>query len=126
MSACCATPAARSRSTISAPAIPRLRHLQSLAVDTVKIDGSFIRNLSQSPESQVFLRHLLGLAKGFGFNTVAECVTTAEDAEILRREGVGLLQGYYFGKPLIERPWLRTPAPTVIAAVEKTRAAGEN
>lgn len=103
-----------------------LRHLQSLAVDTVKIDGSFIRNLSQSPESQVFLRHLLGLAKGFGFNTVAECVTTAEDAEILRREGVGLLQGYYFGKPLIERPWLRTPAPSVIAAIEEAHAAGEN
>ncbi|HEX3864509.1 MAG TPA: GGDEF and EAL domain-containing protein [Stellaceae bacterium] len=88
-----------------------LRHLQSLAVDTVKIDGSFIRNLSASPESQVFLRHLLGLAKGFGFNTVAECVTSEEDAEILRREGVNLLQGHYFGKPLLERPWLGTPSP---------------
>src|SRR5947209_18480531 len=72
-----------------------LRHLQSLAVDSVKIDGSFIHNLSRNPDSQVFLRHLLGLAKGFGFNTVAECVATAEDAAILRREGVGFLQGYY-------------------------------
>jgi diguanylate cyclase (GGDEF)-like protein len=83
-----------------------LRHLQSLAVDTVKIDGSFIRNLSQSPESQVFLRHLLGLAKGFGFETVAECVASAEDAEILRREGVGLLQGHYFGEPSLDRAWM--------------------
>src|SRR6202035_4922819 len=54
-----------------------LRHLQSLAVDTVKIDGSVDRNLSESPESQVFLRHLLGLAKGFGFDTVAEGVSSA-------------------------------------------------
>ncbi|HEX3953939.1 MAG TPA: GGDEF and EAL domain-containing protein [Stellaceae bacterium] len=86
-----------------------LRHLQNLAVDTVKIDGSFIRNLAGNPDSQVFLRHLLGLAKGFGFHTVAECVATAEDAEILRREGVGLLQGYYFGRPSLERPWLANP-----------------
>ncbi len=83
-----------------------LRYLQSLAVDTVKIDGSFVRNLASSSESQVFLRHLLGLAKGFGFHTVAEGVTTAEDAAILRREGVGFLQGHYFGRPALDRPWL--------------------
>jgi diguanylate cyclase (GGDEF)-like protein/PAS domain S-box-containing protein len=93
-----------------------LRYLQSLAVDTVKIDGSFIHNLAGSPENQIFLRHLLGLAKGFGFATVAECVATAEDAAILRHEGVGLLQGHYFGRPSIERPWLdRAPSPAVEA-----------
>jgi len=85
-----------------------LRHLQSLAVDTVKIDGSFVRNLSESPDSQVFLRHLLGLAKGFGFHTVAEGVSCAEDAAILRREGVHFLQGYYLGRPSIDRPWLNS------------------
>ncbi|MBV8889860.1 MAG: EAL domain-containing protein [Alphaproteobacteria bacterium] len=86
-----------------------LRHLQSLAVDTVKIDGSFIRNITANPDSQIFLRHLLGLAKGFGFSTVAECVEVAEEAAILRREGIGYLQGYYFGRPTIERPWLAQP-----------------
>ena len=93
-----------------------LRHLQSLAVDTVKIDGSFIKNLAVIPENQVFLRHLLGLAQGFGFHTVAEGVTTVEDAAILRREGVGLLQGHLFGRPSLERPWLE-PAPAVVAAI---------
>jgi diguanylate cyclase (GGDEF)-like protein len=82
-----------------------LQHLQSLAVDTVKIDRSFIRDIATSPESQIFLRHLLGLAKGFGFNTVAEGVETAEEAEILRREGVGYLQGHYFGHATTEPPW---------------------
>ncbi|HKT17631.1 MAG TPA: EAL domain-containing protein, partial [Stellaceae bacterium] len=38
-----------------------LRHLQALAVDIVKIDGSFVRNLTQSADNQVFLRHLVGL-----------------------------------------------------------------
>ncbi|HWI28371.1 MAG TPA: GGDEF and EAL domain-containing protein [Stellaceae bacterium] len=83
-----------------------LRHLQALAVDTVKIDGSFVRNLGQNYDNQVFLRHLVGLASGLGLSTVAECVETAHEAAILRREGVGLLQGYYFGKPSIEKLWL--------------------
>jgi len=100
-----------------------LRHLQSLAVDTVKIDGSFIRNLAGSPDAQVFLRHLLGLAKGFGFLTVAECVATAEDAAILRHEGVGFLQGYYFGRPSIERPWLIPASTSPLGVTDDSRLA---
>jgi len=101
-----------------------LRHLQSLAVDTVKIDGSFITNLANNPESQVFLRHLLGLAKGFGFLTVAECVATAEDAAILQREGVGFLQGYYFGRPSLDRPWLAQPKLRAVESVESSPIIG--
>ena len=98
-----------------------LRYLQTLAVDSVKIDGSFVHNLASSPDSQVFLRHLLGLAKGFGFHTVAEGVTTAEDAAILVREGVGFLQGHYFGWPSLDRPWLNA-APS--SAMLHARPAG--
>jgi EAL domain-containing protein (putative c-di-GMP-specific phosphodiesterase class I) len=87
-----------------------LRHLQSLPVDTVKIDGSFIRNLAHSPENRVFLRHLVGLTKGFGLRTIAECVENAEDAAVLSAEGVGYLQGYHIGPPTIERPWQSRPA----------------
>jgi EAL domain-containing protein (putative c-di-GMP-specific phosphodiesterase class I) len=81
-----------------------------LAVDTVKIDGSFVRNLGGSPDNQVFLRHLLGLAKSFGFHTVAEGVETAAEAAILRREGIGYMQGYYYGRPSLDRPWLQPQA----------------
>ena len=88
-----------------------LRHLQSLAVDTVKIDGSLIRNLAESPENRVFLRHLLGLTKGFGLSTIAECVENAADAALLGAEGIGYLQGYHIGAPTTQRPWLESPAP---------------
>ncbi len=83
-----------------------LRHLQALSVDVVKIDGSFVRNLADSYDNQIFLRHLVGLADGFGLTTVAEGVETAQEATILRREGVRFLQGYHFGRPTIDRPWL--------------------
>ncbi len=82
-----------------------LRHLQALAVDTVKIDGSFVRDLATKPENQVFLRHLVGLAHGMGFTTVAEGVESEGESAILRREGVRLQQGYYFARPSIPAPW---------------------
>ncbi|HZS81246.1 MAG TPA: GGDEF and EAL domain-containing protein [Stellaceae bacterium] len=82
-----------------------VRHLQALGVDTVKIDGSFVRNLVDRPENQVFLRHLLGLLHGLGLKTVAECVETAEEMAILRQQGVDYMQGYFFGKPSLERAW---------------------
>src|SRR5262249_25292088 len=94
-----------------------LRHLQALAVDTVKIDGSFVRNLTQSPENQLFLRHLVGLANTLGLKTVAEMVETADEAAILKREGVGFLQGYYYGRPTLEKPWLKEADPVLAERV---------
>ena len=90
-----------------------LRHLQVLAVDAIKIDGSFIRNLPKNQASRVFLRHLLGLTTRFGLSVIGECVETAEEAALLRDEGVGYLQGYFFGRPTIERPWLRGREPVL-------------
>lgn len=80
------------------------RNLQALAVDMVKIDGAFITDLEDKPDNQLFIRTLLGLAKGFGLTTVAECVETQAEAEILKREGVTYLQGYLYGKPELTRP----------------------
>jgi EAL domain-containing protein (putative c-di-GMP-specific phosphodiesterase class I) len=52
----------------------------------------------------------VGLTKGFGLRTIAECVENAEDAALLSAEGVGYLQGYHIGPPTIERPWQARPA----------------
>ncbi|HEY0524441.1 MAG TPA: GGDEF and EAL domain-containing protein [Stellaceae bacterium] len=93
-----------------------LRHLKALTADTVKIDGSYVRNLARSHDNQIFLRHLLGLAGGLGLSTVAECVETEEDAEILRQAGVAYLQGYHFGRPSIARPWLPADATDIAVA----------
>ncbi len=82
------------------------RHLKALDVDVVKIDGSFVMNVAQNLDNQLFIKTLLGLAQGFNLQTVAECVETEEDAAILKRLGVNCLQGYYFGRPSIARPWL--------------------
>ncbi|MGH6946791.1 MAG: putative bifunctional diguanylate cyclase/phosphodiesterase [Kiloniellales bacterium] len=85
-------------------------HLKSLTVDIVKIDGSFVRNLTDRPENQIFVRNLLSLARAFGLKTVAECVEDEAVARYLASEGVELLQGYYFAKPDISPAWRKASA----------------
>lgn len=81
------------------------RHLRALDVDMIKIDGSFVRNMAGNPDNQIFLRALLDLAKGIGVTTVAECVETQADVDLLREKGVDYLQGYYLGRPSIDQVW---------------------
>jgi len=82
------------------------RHLKALTVDMVKIDGSFVLNLSRNVDNQLFVRNLMGLASTFGLTTVAEFVENAEDADFLLKAGVQYLQGYYFGRPAEKRLWM--------------------
>lgn len=82
------------------------RHLKALPVDIVKIDGSFVREMKDGPDALLFIRTLVGLANGFGLTTVAECVEDDWQADILRGEGVRLLQGHRFGQPSLERAWM--------------------
>ncbi len=81
------------------------RHLKSLTVDLVKIDGSFVRDLAVNVDNQLFIRNLMSLAEAFGLRTVAEFVENRNDAEFLIRAGVDYLQGYYFGRPDFRRRW---------------------
>jgi EAL domain-containing protein (putative c-di-GMP-specific phosphodiesterase class I) len=81
------------------------RNLQMLHVDTVKIDGSYVKDLSQSPENQVFVRTLVGLARSFDIKTVAEWVGSDDDAALLQNFGVDYFQGFYFGEPILDPKW---------------------
>jgi EAL domain-containing protein (putative c-di-GMP-specific phosphodiesterase class I) len=79
-----------------------------LHVDTVKIDGSYVKNLSESPENQVFVRTLVGLAKNLGLKTVAEWVASDADAALLQSFGVDYFQGFHFGEPVLDPEWSKT------------------
>jgi diguanylate cyclase (GGDEF)-like protein len=83
------------------------RNLQMLRVDTVKIDGSYVKGLITSPDNQIFVRTLVGLAKNFNLKTVAEWVGSDEEAALLESFGVDYFQGFHFGEPLLEPAWMR-------------------
>lgn len=75
------------------------QYLRELPVGFVKIDGSFIRNLTHNADDVVFVRALNSAVQGFGKTTVAEFVEDEQTLEILRGVGVDLAQGYLIGKP---------------------------
>lgn len=75
-------------------------YIKHLPVDYVKIDGSFVRTLVDSPDDQVFVRALAEVARGFGKKTVAEFVEDERALNMLRTFGVDYAQGFYIGKPL--------------------------
>lgn len=84
------------------------RYLKDFYFDIVKIDGDFIRGISQNPDNQVLTQALVSIARHFDMFTVAESVETAEDARLLVDMGVDCLQGYHFGAPQTKAPWDQT------------------
>jgi EAL domain-containing protein (putative c-di-GMP-specific phosphodiesterase class I)/GGDEF domain-containing protein len=82
------------------------RQLKSLSVDMVKIDGAFVRDLTDNADNRFFVKTLLDFTKGFGLKSVAEFVENGETAKMLMELGVDYLQGYYFGAPYNYRHWL--------------------
>ena len=81
------------------------RNLHNLRVDMVKIDGAYVKELTASPDNQLFVRTLVDLAKNFRLETVAEWVDSENDAQLLNKFGVDYFQGYWFGKPDMAPHW---------------------
>ncbi|MBA4143157.1 MAG: EAL domain-containing protein [Nitrosospira sp.] len=75
-------------------------YIRQLPIDIVKIDGSFIRNLADSPDDQILVKALCEVARGFGKKTTAEFVETAATFALLEKMEVDYAQGYLIGTPL--------------------------
>ena len=84
------------------------RNLKGLPFDIIKVDGQFVDNLKTSHENQSFIKALVDLAKLFNAKTVVEWVEDDETANLLRDWGVDYLQGYSFGQPQRENPWIES------------------
>src|SRR3546814_14968382 len=74
-------------------------HLKALTVDVVKIDGSFIRDITTDTENQIFIHNLLALARAPAVSTVAECVATHDGADFLAGISTPLRKGHNYGGP---------------------------
>jgi EAL domain-containing protein (putative c-di-GMP-specific phosphodiesterase class I) len=87
-------------------------HLRSLPVDTVKSDGSFVRDLATNKENQSLVKAMTEVAHSLGKAVIAEFVESAEILSVLHTLGVDYGQGYYIGIPAPAplRPWVVTTA----------------
>jgi diguanylate cyclase (GGDEF)-like protein/PAS domain S-box-containing protein len=77
-----------------------LGYLRRFPFDTLKIDRSFVTDLTRDGEAQVLVDAILAMARALGMATVAEGVESQAEADLLRAKGCETLQGYLFGRPL--------------------------
>jgi diguanylate cyclase (GGDEF)-like protein/PAS domain S-box-containing protein len=74
-------------------------NLKNLPMDYLKIDGSFMRNLSRDSVNQAMVTAMIRLARTLNFKVIAEQVEDEEAVDAARRMGVDYLQGYAIGRP---------------------------
>jgi diguanylate cyclase (GGDEF)-like protein len=77
-----------------------LAYLKRLPVDEIKIDKSFVMNMTREQEDAVIVRSTIDLAHNLGLKVVAEGVEDSETMHALIELGCDEAQGYYFSKPL--------------------------
>ncbi len=77
-----------------------LNYLRRLPIDKLKIDGSFIRDLSADPNAAVLLSQLIQLGHTMHLEVLAECVESEKEYAFLADNHCDLVQGYYLHKPL--------------------------
>ena len=77
-----------------------LTYLKRLAVNMLKIDQSFVRDMLDDPDDLAILEGVLGLAGAFRRQVIAEGVETVEQGEMLLRLGCELAQGYGIARPM--------------------------
>jgi diguanylate cyclase (GGDEF)-like protein len=90
-----------------------LNRLKQLPVDYLKIDGSFISNLSRSAVDQQLVQAIVGMARALGKKTIAEFVEDRATLDLLRDYGVDYGQGFFIARP----------APMATFAAEERSAA---
>ena len=77
-----------------------LSMLSSLPIDALKLDMQFIRNAFRQHKDTRLLEAMIRLAESFEVPTIAEGVETEEQLLALKAMGCGIVQGYYFSRPL--------------------------
>src|SRR5918997_796041 len=88
-----------------------LYRLKTLPIDLLKIDHSFVRDITVDPDDAAFVTAILGLAHNLRLEVIAEGVETGEQMAFLRERGCDLARGYYLSRP--------TPAGELTELLEK-------
>jgi diguanylate cyclase (GGDEF)-like protein len=87
-------------------------HLKLLDVDSIKIDGAFIRDLDSDPNNQLFVGAMIAIARQLNKTTVAEHVENQATLDLLVKMGIDHVQGFHIGRPAREP---LTPRSRVVA-----------
>lgn len=77
-----------------------LLYLKRLPLDQIKIDQSFVRDISTDTSDAVIVKAIISMSDAMGLNVIAEGVETVEQRDFLDANGCHVFQGYLFGRPV--------------------------
>jgi EAL domain-containing protein (putative c-di-GMP-specific phosphodiesterase class I) len=77
-----------------------LTYLQKLPIDIIKIDRSFINDISNREDQKLMFRSVIALAHQMGLQVVAEGIETQEQLDTIKESGCDLAQGFLFARPM--------------------------
>jgi lactose/cellobiose-specific phosphotransferase system IIC component len=77
-----------------------LLYLRTFEVDTVKLDGSLVKDMMTDPNTVDIIAAIISLSNNLGIHVIAEVVETKEQRDKLRELGCHIYQGYYYSRPL--------------------------
>lgn len=77
-----------------------LAYLRRFPIDQIKIDRSFVQDMSENTDAAAIVRSIISLARNLRLQTVAEGVETEAQRDLLVQAGCDLLQGFLFSRPL--------------------------
>lgn len=77
-----------------------LSYLKKFKVYKLKIDQSFVRDISTDPEDKAIVSAIISMARSLSLQTIAEGVETIEQMTYLREQGCDQVQGYFYSRPL--------------------------
>jgi len=90
-----------------------LSYLRKLKVDTLKIDQSFVREITTTPDDTTIVSAIISMGRSLKLRVIAEGVESAEDLAFLKSQQCDEAQGFYFSRPVPAEQFVKLRAMTV-------------